>query len=66
MGRIVNTCMPYQRKGKCVYRRDTGKKVGCSSSIDRAKKYLKKLHMVSNDEETVSKDSSFVNNVLSI
>lgn len=38
--------MPYIRKGKCVYRRDTGKKVGCSKSADKAKKYLKKLYMV--------------------
>lgn len=37
--------MPYIRKGKCVYRRDTGKKVGCSSSVEKAKKYLKALHI---------------------
>lgn len=40
--------MPYIRKGKCVYRKDTGKKVGCSKSADKAKKYLKKLYMVEN------------------
>jgi len=37
--------MPYIRKGKCVYRKDTGKKVGCSSSIEKAKQYLKALHV---------------------
>jgi hypothetical protein len=37
--------MPYIRKGKCVYRKDTGKKVGCSSSIEKAKDYLKALHV---------------------
>jgi hypothetical protein len=40
--------MPYERKGKCVYLKSTGKKVGCSKSIQMAKKYLKKLHMVEN------------------
>lgn len=38
--------MPYIRKGKCVYRKDTGKKVGCSKTTYKAKKYLKKLYMV--------------------
>jgi hypothetical protein len=42
----IGKVMPYIRKGKCVYRRDTGKKVGCSKSADKAKKYLKKLYMV--------------------
>jgi hypothetical protein len=36
--------MPYIRKGKCVYRKDTGEKVGCSSSVEKAKQYLKALH----------------------
>jgi hypothetical protein len=40
--------MPYKREGKCVYLKSTGKKVGCSKSIEMAKKYLKKLHMVEN------------------
>lgn len=44
--------MPYIRKGKCVYRKDTGKKVGCSSSASKAKKYLRKLYMVEEDEES--------------
>lgn len=36
--------MPYIRKGKCVYRKDTGEKVGCSASIEKAKSYLKALY----------------------
>ena len=36
--------MPYTRKGKCVYNKETGKKKGCSASIDKAKDYLKALY----------------------
>ena len=35
--------MPYDRKGKCVYKK-TGKKVGCSKSADKAKEYVKALY----------------------
>jgi hypothetical protein len=45
--------MPYVRCGKCVYKghtcEDKGKKVGCSDSIEKAKKYLSKLRMESNE-----------------
>jgi hypothetical protein len=34
--------MPYTAKGKCVYRKDTGKKVGCTKGS--VKKYLAALH----------------------
>lgn len=46
--------MPYKRVGKCVYRKDTGKKVGCSDSIGKAKKYLTTLRIkaAEEDEET--------------
>ena len=44
--------MPYTRKGKCVYKKDTGKKVGCSKSITKAKNYVKALHANVSDEET--------------
>tara|TARA_Y100001973_G_C5195132_1_gene333699 strand:- start:837 stop:1475 length:639 start_codon:yes stop_codon:yes gene_type:complete len=34
--------MPYKKKGKCVYKKDTGKKVGCTAGpVD---KYLAALH----------------------
>ncbi len=37
--------MPYVRKGKCIYRSDTGAKKGCSKSVAEAKKYLAVLNM---------------------
>ena len=40
--------MPYKREGKCVYIKKSGswKKKGCSASVEKAKKYLKKLYSV--------------------
>ena len=43
--------MPYKRVGKCVYKKTTGKKVGCSDSVEKAKKYLAALHTNVEDEE---------------
>lgn len=40
--------MPYARKGKCVYKSDTGEKVGCSKSVAEAKKYIQVLGMREN------------------
>jgi hypothetical protein len=40
--------MPYKVKGKCVYKKDTGKKVGCTRGS--VKKYLAALH--ANVDET--------------
>jgi primosomal protein N' len=36
--------MPYELRGKCVYNKETGKKKGCSSSVKKAKAYLKALY----------------------
>jgi hypothetical protein len=36
--------MPYERKGNCVYNKETGKKKGCSSSAAEAKDYMKALY----------------------
>jgi len=36
--------MPYELKGKCVYNKETGKKKGCSSSVKKAKAYIKALY----------------------
>ena len=36
--------MPYERKGKCIYNKETGKKKGCSSSIGKAKAYMRALY----------------------
>jgi hypothetical protein len=43
--------MPYVRKNRCVYRKDTGKKVGCSKSVVKAKKYLTTLNIKASEEE---------------
>jgi len=36
--------MPYERKGKCVYKKPSGKKVGCSDTVAKAKKYIQALY----------------------
>ena len=36
--------MPYERKGKCVYKKSTNKKVGCSDTVAKAKKYIQALY----------------------
>lgn len=36
--------MPYERRGKCVFNKKTGKKMGCSSSTSKAESYLKALY----------------------
>ena len=42
--------MPYMRVGKCVYKKTQdgkkGKKKGCSKTVAKAKKYLKKLYTI--------------------
>lgn len=43
--------MPYVRKGKCVYRKDTGEKVGCSKDVNTAKAYLRKLYSVEDEKQ---------------
>lgn len=40
--------MPYKTKGKCVYKKDTGKKVGCTKGS--VKKYLAALHINAHEE----------------
>jgi hypothetical protein len=42
--------MPYIRKNKCVFRKDTGKKVGCSDTVEKAKAYLKALYAAEDEE----------------
>jgi hypothetical protein len=46
--------MPYIRKGKCVYRKDTGIKVGCSNTVEKAKKYIKVLYANVEDDEKIT------------
>ena len=42
--------MPYERKGKCVYKKGTNEKVGCSDSIEKVKEHLKALYTHAVDE----------------
>lgn len=36
--------MPYERKGKCIYNKETGEKKGCSSTVGKAKSYMRALY----------------------
>lgn len=36
--------MPYERQGKCVSNKDTGKSKGCSSSVTMAKRHMRALY----------------------
>ena len=45
--------MPYKVKGKCVYKKDSGKKVGCTKGS--VKKYLAALHM--HADESLERES---------
>ena len=44
--------MPYTVKDKCVYKKDTGKRVGCTKGS--VKKYLRALHANVEDEEVAN------------
>lgn len=48
--------MPYERKGKCVYNKETGEKKGCSSSIGKAKAYMRALY--ASEKGNVSEETS--------
>ena len=39
----------YERKGKCVYKSETGEKKGCSDTVSMAKKYVKALYANTDD-----------------
>ncbi len=39
----------YERKGKCVYKQETGEKKGCSDTVSMAKKYVKALYANTDD-----------------
>ena len=36
--------MPYERKGKCIFNKETGEKKGCSTSVSKAKAYMRALY----------------------
>ena len=56
--------MPFKRKGKCVFKitksGNQGKKKGCSSSVAKAKKYVKALY--ANSEDTMSEIKDYFRN----
>lgn len=54
--------MPYKVKGKCVYKKDTGKKVGCTRGS--VKKYLAALH--ANVDESSDKTPTKSKNIMKI
>ena len=53
--------MPYERRGKCVYNKETGEKKGCSSTEEKAESYLKALLSNTKNE---SKFNSKVHEIL--
>jgi hypothetical protein len=54
--------MPYERKGKCIYNKETGEKKGCSTSVGKAKKYMRALYAAEkgNIKEESSKSSQAI------
>ena len=52
ISRVTWLLVPYKVKGKCVYKKDTGEKVGCTRGS--VKKYLAALH--ANVDETNEED----------
>tara|TARA_Y100000591_G_C21484771_1_gene522258 strand:- start:42 stop:377 length:336 start_codon:yes stop_codon:yes gene_type:complete len=61
--------MPYIRIGKCVHKKTKsgkrGKKQGCSKSVAKAKKYIKKLYFLKESEEKQNFILDAVNEVVS-
>ena len=54
--------MPYVVKDKCVYRKDTGKRVGCTKGSVKA--YLKALHANAEDEEVIDSFTKLYNRLI--
>ena len=48
--------MPYERKGKCIYNKETGEKKGCSKTVGKAKSYMRALYAA--EKGTVSEETS--------
>lgn len=48
--------MPYEARGKCVYKKDGGAKVGCTKGS--VKKYLAALH--ANADESVEPEDAII------
>ena len=55
--------MPYERKGKCIYNKETGKNMGCSKTTEKAIAHMKALYAAESDdikENTTPKPSTAV------
>jgi hypothetical protein len=55
--------MPYERKGKCIYNKETGKNMGCSKTTEKAITHMKALYAAESDsikENTTPKPSTAV------
>ena len=50
--------MPYEARGKCVYKKDTGKKVGCTDGS--VKDYLAALYTNTHERLTKEKLVEFI------
>ena len=48
--------MPYERKGKCIYNKETGEKKGCSTTVGKAKAYMRALY--ASEKGNVSEETS--------
>jgi len=48
--------MPYKRKGKCIFNKETGEKKGCSTTVGKAKAYMRALYAA--EKGTIKEESS--------
>ncbi len=48
--------MPYERKGKCIFNKETGEKKGCSTTVGKAKKYMRALYAA--EKGTIKEESN--------
>jgi hypothetical protein len=48
--------MPYERKGKCIYNKETGEKKGCSTTVGKAKAHMRALYAA--EKGTIKEESS--------
>jgi hypothetical protein len=48
--------MPYERKGKCIYNKETGEKKGCSTTIGKAKAHMRALY--ASEKGNISEETS--------
>jgi len=48
--------MPYKRKGKCIFNKETGEKKGCSTTVGKAKAHMRALYAA--EKGTIKEESS--------